>query len=105
MLLLQIKKTDKAAAVIKKKHSIKITSTIMSKFSEKKILFNVIYTALHALYSISHLYSKTNKKRPTFSVLIQEDIFIIEHTVTYSLLHKTVIFHHSEGFFTILQAI
>lgn len=53
----------------------------------------------HCMHYIALVTYIVKKKIPTFSVLIPEDIFIIEHTVTYSLLHKTVILHHSAGFF------
>lgn len=67
----------------------------------RKTLFNVVYTALHALCNIMRLntYSKTKEKRPTFSTLIHEDMSFIEHTAIYSLLHKTVTFHRSAGFY------
>lgn len=47
---------------------------------------------------------KEKKKRPTFSVLIPEDISFIEHAVVYSLIHKTVTFHHCAGFYQRLCA-
>lgn len=38
---------------------------------------------------------KRGKKRPTFKVLIHEDISFIEHTVDFSLLDKTIIVQQS----------